>query len=68
VGTRTKNPPPILECFLSDKQRIGSHHLPFGWFLESAPAATQMRKNGTSTMIDRNADINLNVWFREGFG
>jgi hypothetical protein len=27
-----------------------------------------MRKNGTATMIDRNADINLNVWFREGLG
>ena len=26
-----------------------------------------MRKNGTATMIDRNADINLKVWFRERF-
>jgi hypothetical protein len=35
---------------------------------ECASAATQMRKNGTATRIDRNVDINLNVWFREGFG
>jgi hypothetical protein len=34
--------------------------------LKSAPAATQMRKNGTATIIDRKADINLKIWFREG--
>src|SRR5438270_9967600 len=43
-----------------------STHPPCGGtrFLKNAPAATQMRNSGILTMIDRKAEINLNVSFR----